>query len=109
VHVQYLVYRCRRLHRQLRQYLGSVACTSGSVCVAIGTYACNSGCLNDPMLVTGTGTAWIATEAPLPANAYGELAGVTAVACSTTTCVTVGTYQADESGPYQGLLVTGAL
>ena len=89
-------------------YLDSVACTSGSVCAAIGTYACNSGCLNDPMLVTGTGTAWIATEAPLPANAYGELAGVTAVACSTTTCVTVGTYQAGESGPYQGLLVTGA-
>jgi hypothetical protein len=88
-------------------YLRSVACTSGSVCAATGTYTCNSGCLGDPMLVTGTGTTWTATEVPLPANAYGELAGVTAVACSTTTCLTVGTYQ-EQDGTHQGLLVTGA-
>jgi hypothetical protein len=60
------------------------------------------------MLLTGSGTSWTATEAPLPGGAAtNPLATLTAAACpSATSCVATGTYS-DSSG-YQGLLVSGS-
>jgi hypothetical protein len=87
-------------------YLVSVACPSKTSCVAVGYY-------NDatsPMLVTGSGTKWTAIEAPLPGNAQpGEYAYLTSVACpSTTSCVAVGGYNGNSSGPADELIVTGS-
>jgi hypothetical protein len=87
-------------------YLVSVACPSKASCVAVGYY-------NDatsPMLVTGSGTKWTATEALLPANAQsGEYAYLTSVACpSTTSCVAVGGYNGSSSGPADEFIATGS-
>lgn len=96
--------------------LASVTCSSASSCVAVGTYNDSSGGL-EGLLVTGSGTSWKATEAPLPANAAAagsqnaSLAfppGSGSVACSSaTSCVAVGSYL-DSSTVQHGLLVTGS-
>jgi hypothetical protein len=87
--------------------LSSVACPSTTSCVAIGNYTDSSG-NSQGLLVTGSGTAWTATEAPLPANAAASPGTyLSAVACpSTTSCVAVGGYT-DSSSHEQGLFLTG--
>src|SRR5262249_27408069 len=60
------------------------------------------------LLMTGGGTSWTPTEAPLPANAAAGSVSLQSVACpSTTSCVAIGRYRI-SSGPREGLLVTGA-
>jgi hypothetical protein len=88
--------------------IDALACPSTTVCVAAGSYYDSSGQIQG-LLLTGSGTAWTATEAPLPANAAASPgATITSVACpSTTECVAVGGYT-DTSGGGQGLLLTGA-
>jgi hypothetical protein len=77
-----------------------VACPSTTSCVASGFDA------TDGLLVTGSGTTWTATEAPLPPDASSSL-GLQSVACpSTISCVATGSY-IDSSGNQDGLLVTG--
>jgi hypothetical protein len=85
--------------------LTSVACPSVTSCVAVGYY-------NDStsgLLVTGSGTRWTATEAPLPADAQsGQLAYLTSVACpSASSCVAVGGYNGTSSASSE-LIVTGS-
>ena len=87
-----------------RTRLGLAACPSASFCVAVGAYGLFEG--NEyGWLLTGSGTSWTATEAPLPANATGGALGW--VVCpSASSCVATGGYT-DSSGNGQGLLVTG--
>lgn len=88
--------------------LYSAACMSADSCVAVGSYVDNS-FTGQGLLVTGRGTTWTASEAPLPADvgAYQE-ASLESVACpSPTRCVAVGWY-IDSSRHYQPLLVTGS-
>jgi hypothetical protein len=88
--------------------LQSVACASTSVCVAVGGYFDSSGDAQG-MLVTGSGTSWSATEAPLPPNAatYPDVAFQSVACPSTTVCVAVGWYY-DSSNVTHGLLETGS-
>lgn len=90
--------------------LDSVACPSTTWCVAVGSYTDTLG-NTQGLLVTGYGTSWTATEAPLPANAWtsGNLqVGLNDVSCaSTSVCVAAGWYP-DSSFHSQGLLVTGS-
>jgi len=84
--------------------LDSIACASASSCVAVGRYADSSGSYQG-VLLTGSGTSWTATEAPLPAGGYGVY--LTSVTCpSPSSCVAAGYYN-DSSGE-QGLLLTGS-
>jgi hypothetical protein len=88
-------------------YLLSVACPSASACAAVGDYDDADG--SQGLLLTGSGTAWTATETPLPLGAatIQQGASVEAVACpSVTACVAAGFYS-DASGNFQGLLLTG--
>lgn len=86
-------------------YLTSVACPSTTSCVAVGYYNDSTSAL----LVTGSGTTWTATEAPLPANAQsGGYNYLTSVACpSTTSCVAVGAYNGTGYGASSELIITG--
>ena len=86
----------------------SVACASGS-CLVAGTYQPPESPGNDQgLLVTGSGTSWTASEAPMPADASASPnGGLSSVACpAAASCVATGFY-ADSSGNLQGLLVTG--
>ena len=76
-------------------YLVSVACPSATSCVAVGYYNDST----SPLLATGSGTNWTATEAPLPANAQtGQYAYLESVACpSATSCVAVGGYNGNPA------------
>jgi hypothetical protein len=83
----------------------SVACATGSACVAVGQYA--AGKSEQALLITGYGSAWSPRRAPLPADA-GALpaAQLVSVSCSSATaCTAVGSY-VDKLGNRQGLLVT---
>ncbi|MGH3190329.1 MAG: hypothetical protein ACRDOL_24280, partial [Streptosporangiaceae bacterium] len=85
--------------------LSSVACASASSCVAVGSYS-DSAEVGHALLLTGSGTSWTATEAPLPAGADPG-AGLNSVTCpSASSCVAAGTYT-DSAGDRQGLLLTG--
>jgi hypothetical protein len=94
--------------------LSGVACPSAGECVAVGQYKDSSG-NGEGVLLTGSGTTWTATEAPLPGDAIIDpssadpfIASIASVACpSVGDCVAVGSYQ-DSSGQRQGLLVTGS-
>jgi hypothetical protein len=88
--------------------LHSVACGSATACVAVGGYTDSSGD-GQGLLLTGSGTSWTATKAPLPANAAAQPnVSLRSVACgSATACVAVGTY-AGLSGNQYGLLLTGS-
>jgi hypothetical protein len=87
--------------------LQSIACPSTTSCVAAGYYD-DTSVHEDGYLVTGSGTSWAATQAPLPANAAPGIALLQSVACaSTTSCVAVGTYT-DSSGNTEGLVLTGS-
>ena len=86
-----------------------LTCPSTARCIAVGSYDDSSG-NTQGLLVTRSGTSWVATEAPLPPNAGSIPFGVriSSVACpSTTTCVAAGHYR-DSSGNFYGLLLTGS-
>jgi hypothetical protein len=95
--------------------LTSVACPTAAECVAVGVYTDTSGEAR-LMLVTGAGTAWKATRAPVPANArtvgsqaQGPLAppALAFVTCpNTSECVAVGSYPA-RTLAIAGLIATG--
>jgi hypothetical protein len=95
--------------------LNSVACPTATECVAVGVYTDTSGEAR-LLLVTGTGSAWKASRAPVPANArtvgsqaQGVLAppALTSVTCpQASACVAVGSYPALKLG-IAGLIVTG--
>jgi hypothetical protein len=86
--------------------INSVACPSAAFCVAVGTYTDSSG-QQQGLLLTGSGSSWEATQAPLPSNAAATPGpGVWSVACeSAASCVAVGNYL-DSSSTGQGLLIT---
>jgi hypothetical protein len=88
--------------------LFSVACPSGSWCVAVGYYTDSAG-RDQAVMVTGSGTKWTVTKAPVPGGGAADLsAALLSVACqSATNCVAVGSYE-QPSGSYQGLVVTGS-
>ncbi|MGH3153243.1 MAG: serine/threonine-protein kinase, partial [Streptosporangiaceae bacterium] len=73
--------------------LYSVACASTSHCTAVGLYTDSSG-HQQGLLLTGSGSSWTATEAPLPAGTdlnYYPYVSMVAVTCpSVTQCVAVG-------------------
>jgi hypothetical protein len=83
-----------------------LACSTAT-CVMVGQYVDSSG-NTDGLLVTGSGTNWTQTEAPLPANAAANgFDGLNSVACeSAATCVAAGQYSI-SSGKLKGLLLTG--
>ena len=62
---------------------GSLVCPSTTACVGDGTYRDSSGS-DQGFLVTGAGTTWTASEAPLPAGAISDQshpASLASVAC----------------------------
>jgi hypothetical protein len=87
--------------------VNSVACPSASGCVAAGYYQ-DTSARQYGLLLTGHGTSWTATKAPLPAGAAANPETILSdVACpSATECIAVG-YYFDAAGDQQGLLVTG--
>jgi hypothetical protein len=88
-----------------RSALVSVTCPSATVCVAAGDYA-SSG-QQQGLLLTGHGSAWTATRAPLPGGAGADPdVSVRAVACPVaSSCVAVGQYAG--AGTDYALLLTG--
>jgi hypothetical protein len=86
--------------------LNSVACPSASVCVVVGDYYSTSG--TSGLILTGSGTSWTATEAPLPGGNADSVRQLSAVSCpSVASCVATGTYE-PSSGGWQGLILTGS-
>ena len=91
-----------------RVELDAVKCPAASTCIAVGSYEdASSGQVG--LLLTGFGSSWTATQAPLPANADSDpRVSISSVAClSGSLCTAVGTYD-DQSGAPQGLLLTGS-
>jgi Cutinase len=86
--------------------INSVACPSAAFCAAVGTYTDSSG-QQQGLLLTGSGSSWKATQAPLPSNAAATPGPyLSSVACeSAASCVAVGNYL-DSSSRGQGLLIT---
>jgi len=88
--------------------LYAVACHSATSCVATGSYQDSSG-NTQGLLVTGSGTSWKATEAPLPADAAANPeAALASVACPSATACVAASWYVDSSGNYHGVLVTGS-
>ncbi len=81
-------------------YLGPIACESTSSCVAVGNYTDSSG-RGQGWLVTGSGTSWTSTQAPVPVSPADDPgADLESVACpSTTECVAGGQYYFPAPGP----------
>jgi hypothetical protein len=89
--------------------LQAVTCTATNHdCVIVGRYYGPSPA-DDGLLITGSGSSWTATEAPLPGNAGTDpYADLSAVRClSPSSCTAVGSYD-DASYDEYGLLVTGS-
>ena len=87
------------------------ACGSPTACVITGFFEGGAPVGEPPLLVTGGGTSWTATKAPLPADAVTSgqynFGGLESVTCpSATACVAVG-YYTTTSGIVRGLLLTG--
>jgi hypothetical protein len=86
-----------------------VKCPAATQCTAVGTYS-DASFHTQGLLLTGSGSSWTATEAPLPAdvNTGDPRVSISSVACSSSSlCTAVGTYN-DQSGAPQGLLLTGS-
>jgi len=80
----------------------SIAC-GPSACTVVGRFDGGTGGL----LVTGSGSSWKATEAPVPGNAADGSAILTQVACpSAKACLVAGTY-VEASHVVRGLLLSG--
>jgi hypothetical protein len=89
-------------------YVEVVGCASASFCVAAGRYQDSSN-IWQGLLLTWTGSVWIAAEAPLPPDATTADTYFTAVACpSTSACVITGQYNL-ASGAQQGVLLWGSV
>lgn len=88
--------------------LDFVACPSVTSCVAVGQYQDSSGNYQG-LLVTRSGTSWMATEAPMPADAATNPDPIPfSISCSSpSACVAVGEYTA-SSGASKGLVLSGA-
>jgi hypothetical protein len=84
----------------------SVACQSVSACTVTADYLDASG-NSQGLLLTGSGTSWTATKAPLPANAATDASvTLTSTACpSATSCTVAGLY--DSTTSQDGLILTG--
>jgi hypothetical protein len=88
-----------------QSHLESVACTGPSACTAVGDYNDTSG-ETDGVILTGFGSSWTATQAPLPAGASPPVS-LNAVRClATSLCVAVGVNSVGRG--YQGLLLSGS-
>lgn len=87
--------------------LNSVTCPSAKACTAVGSYTGSAG--YQGLLVVKSGSAWTATEAPLPKGAAADpYTDITAVSCfSASACAATGSYT-DASGNTQALLLTGS-
>jgi hypothetical protein len=91
-----------------------VSCPTASSCTAVGIYNLLTGTSvsSTAELLTESGGAWTATQAPLPPNAqtpasgvYSD-AGLNGISCSSSSsCVADGTY-VDTTGNSQGMLLT---
>ena len=91
-----------------------VSCPTASSCTAVGIYNLLTGTSvsSTAELLTQSGGAWTATQAPLPPNAqtpasgvYSD-AGLNGISCSSSSsCVADGTY-VDTTGNSQGMLLT---
>ena len=75
-----------------------VACLSATVCTALDPYDATPG-----LLITGSGTTWTTTTAPLPSDAQSTGARLSAIACSSAQCVSVGSYY-NSADDQEGLL-----
>ncbi len=91
-------------------YLDSVSCPVVGNCIALGTYD-DANHYGDGLIESLSGGAWIATQAPEPANSGTDAdtyqAGyLESVSCpSAESCIGVGTYS-DTSGGLHGLIET---
>jgi hypothetical protein len=85
--------------------LDAVTCPAAAACVAAGHY--RSAARQQGLLLTGYGTTWTATTAPLPPNAAASPGTrILGVACAaSSSCVAVGQYTGASSA--DALLVTG--
>jgi len=84
--------------------LGSVACTSATSCVAVGSWEDakqNGGVLIETLGANG----WTAAEGPMPDGGSGG--GLGSISCASTSfCVAVGQYNAGSSSENAGLIET---
>ncbi len=91
-----------------QQFFGGIAalsCSSSGHCVAVGGYVDGTGA-GHGLLVSGSGSAWVAAQAPLPAGA-GQMQSVSldSVSCAAQSCAAVGDYL-DAAQNEEGLLLT---
>jgi len=93
------------------QYLGPITCSSPTACLIVGQYT-DSSDLPQGLVLTGSGSSWKATKAPLPANASKSTARwvqLNSAAChSAVACVAVGQYT-DKTGYLEPLILSGAI
>ena len=84
-------------------YNGNVACASAQVCMVVGGYEDKSG-YTEPLLLTGSGLAWKAYNAPVPGNAVSHPdAYLSEVGCAAE-CAAFGSFTGKEQGAaFQGL------
>ncbi len=85
--------------------LDSVSCTHSS-CVAFGSYFDNIGDV-DNELVSGSGSKWHSTEAPLPPNGAVRDAQAGDISCGSDSCVAGGSYF-NTKGYEDPLLIVGS-
>jgi hypothetical protein len=86
----------------------SLACPAPGACISVGTYFDAKGA--EGLIESQSGSSFVATEAPLPADVSTTLpnGGLTGIACATpTSCTAVGSYS-DAAGTTEGLIVTGS-
>ena len=82
---------------------GSIACASASACaVVVGSYQTSTNS-SSVLILTGSGSSWTASSAPLPSSTAAIFGGACASASS---CVAVGDY-IDSDGSTEALLLTG--
>ena len=89
--------------------ISSVACPAATRCVGAGWYTDSTG-QQQALLVTGWGTSWTASRAPVPSGGVGG--SLASVACSSaSSCTAVGYYDRSSSSQApisQALMVTGS-
>jgi hypothetical protein len=86
----------------------SLACPAPGACISVGTYFDAKGA--EGLIESQSGSSFVPTEAPLPADASTTLPNgdLTGIACATTTsCTAVGSYS-DAAGATEGLILTGS-
>jgi hypothetical protein len=87
--------------------LYGIGCPSSGPCLAGGYYATSPDVRG--LLITGSGTSWQATEAPLPPKQGSVTTAVfSAVACPSATCSVIGSYSSSGNYTGRGVIVTGS-